>query len=226
MRLQLGAFGQEHSSMTHHYFSWSHMLNEGFLWHNFLFSSSLFLSPVTPLSLSITSRKRDLRINKAVTGFELAYLCGPERLASLPTDRTHIWTTTLQTSADFQGKCSVPSFFFHDFILTWCFLLLVDCPCDHKISHGGTATNRSDLHHWTHHNYILPCWMSWAGLSGKPGRDYSYAAVQAQTQLHGEMGGRDCEVKVGTPCHWSTLLKLKLTLSTSFHFCNTVLGKR
>lgn len=219
MRLHLGAFGQGHSSMTHHYLSWSHMLNEWFLWFNFRFSSSLPLSPVTPLYLSITFRKKDLRINKAVTGFDLAYLCGPERLASVPTELGNWGLDKFSANICWvSGKIlSSLLFFSMTFILTWCFLLLVGFPCDRIISNGGTATNWSDLHHWTHHYYTLPHWVSWADLSGKPAWDTSYAAVQAQIQLHGEIGGRDCEVKVAAACHWSTLLKLKFTFSTSFH---------
>lgn len=55
-----------------------------------------------------------------------------------------------------------------------------------RISHGGTAPNRSDLHHWAYHFLILPPRVSRGHLPEKPAGDYSHAAIKTWTWLHGE----------------------------------------
>lgn len=109
MRLPLGVFGQHHSSVTHHQLSCSHKLNEGFLWLSLWFSSSFFffLAPWPHFVLASHPVKRIWGLIR-LTGIELAYLCGPERFASVPPDRTHARINALQTSADLQWIFSLP----------------------------------------------------------------------------------------------------------------------
>lgn len=92
-----------------------------------------------------------------------------------------------QTSADLQWKCSLLYFCRHLSSHTLCVTSCISRGAHMtERSHGGRATNRSDLHHRTHHHHLLSSWMSRGGVPARPAGDHPHASVQAWTGLHGE----------------------------------------
>lgn len=80
---------------------------------------------VTPLCLSITSCKRDLRINKAVTGLNLHICVAQKDLPQFPLIGHKLGQILCTHLLTFRENSQFPIFFSMTFILTWCLLPLV-----------------------------------------------------------------------------------------------------